>query len=694
MKYNALRALELLKLGTSNRHAIFREDQEAVISALIQLQRRILLVKKTGWGKSFVYFIATQLLREQGAGPTILISPLLALMRNQVEAAERMGLRASTINSTNETDWDAIKNKILNNEVDILLISPERLNNQTFLDTMLMPIAATISLLVVDEAHCISDWGHDFRPDYRLIERIIRNLPPNLRILATTATANERVIKDISAVLGDDNSIWRGNLNRPSLTLQTIPLPSQAERLAWLAEQLAALPGSGIIYTLTVRDALQVNDWLQNKGFKTAAYTGQTAAEQRPQLEQALLNNELKALVATMALGMGFDKPDLAFVIHYQTPGSVIAYYQQVGRAGRALNFAYGILLNGAEDTIITDFFIKSAFPSKDEVTLILGKLEQASAGLSISELMAQLNLSKNRIENTTKLLALEFPAPLVKQGTKWQLTAARLSEGFWHRTERLTQLRQAEKEEMQHYARLPFGAHMPFLLAALDDAPANATPPSLAPLSTKVNPAIVQEALAFLRRTTLPIEPRKLWPSGVGLPDYGLRGKIPPSRLAQTGLALCVWSDAGWGGLVKNGRYQDQCFSDELVSACVDMFKKWQPKPMPTWVTAIPSLRNPNLVPDFARKLALLLDLPFHPALIKTTHTQEQKSMTNSIQKALNLDGSLQISSILPGPVLLIDDIVHSRWTMTLAAWLLRHHGSGEVWPLALSLAQMETDE
>lgn len=286
MNYNAQRALQLLQLGTANPYAIFREDQAAAIEKIVEEECRILLVRKTGWGKSFVYFIATKLLREQGGGPTILISPLLSLMRNQIEAAGRMGLQAVTINSSNESDWPQIGQQIARNEVDILLISPERLSNQDFVNSVLAPIAGNIKLLVVDEAHCISDWGHDFRPDYRLLERMIKNLPANLRILATTATANERVMNDLVGVLGKQCSISRGDLNRPSLTLQTIRLPSQAERMAWLAEQLHHLPGSGIIYTLTVRDAHQVSDWLLANGFNVAAYTGQSG-DQRPALEQA-----------------------------------------------------------------------------------------------------------------------------------------------------------------------------------------------------------------------------------------------------------------------------------------------------------------------------------------------------------------------------------------------------------------------
>ncbi len=304
-----------------------------------------------------------------------------------------MRLNFLSLHSDNKDDWPEVEAQVLANAVDILLISPERLANEHFQAEVLAPIASRIALLVVDEAHCISDWGHDFRPHYRLLERIARTLPANLRLLATTATANNRVMDDLRAVLGPDLALSRGDLNRPSLALQTIRLPGQAERLAWLAGQIPKLPGSGIVYTLTVRDAVQVADWLRSRGIEVAAYTGETG-DRRPELEQALLDDQVKALVATTALGMGYDKPDLAFVIHYQTPGSVVAYYQQVGRAGRALDAAYGVLLSGKEETEITDFFIRSAFPTEDEVAMVLGELEHHRDGLSVPELEPRVNLS------------------------------------------------------------------------------------------------------------------------------------------------------------------------------------------------------------------------------------------------------------------------------------------------------------
>lgn len=684
VEYDSKRAQELLRLGTGIPDAEFRDDQEEATLHIVENRGRLLVVQKTGWGKSNVYFIATKLLRETGAGPALLISPLLSLMRNQIAQAERMGVRAITINSENREYWAEVKERIQNNEVDILLISPERLANEYFHTEILSIIAANVSLLVIDEAHCISDWGHDFRPLYRLIDRIVGNLPENLRLLATTATANNRVMSDLETVLGPNITILRGDLNRPSLYLQTIRLPQQSERLAWLSSQLHTLLGNGIIYTLTIRDAKRVASWLQSQGHNVEWYASKR--ENREELENALLENKVKALVATTALGMGFDKPDLGFVIHYQMPGSVIAYYQQVGRAGRALDAAYGVLLSGEEEEDITNYFIDTAFPTRQEVQLVLEALQAEPDGLSKPQLLNRLNISNNRIDRTIQLLSLESPSPIVKQGTKWQLTIAKLGEGFWARAERLTKLRYEELQQMREYVDLSSG-HMEFLIEALDGDPSNVKSPDLPPLPTAPDPALVQEAITFLRRTSLTIEPRKKWPD-YGLPHLGLKGLIKPEYQAEQGRALCIWRDSGWGNLVYQGKYHDNNLADELVEACAKMVQDWNPMPPPSWVTCIPSRRHPELVPDFARRLAESLHLPFHDILEKIEDRPEQKTMANSSQQARNVDGSLALKTgeVPDGPVLLVDDMVDSRWTITVATFLLRSNGSGGVFPLALA--------
>ena len=688
MRFYQSRALELLRLGTRLSHAEFHEDQDRAIQHVVEGNGPLLVVQKTGWGKSNVYFIATKLLREQGAGPALLISPLLSLMRNQIDAARRMGVRAETINSSNRQDWEEIVGKVHRDEVDILLISPERLANPEFLEQVLGAVADNIVFLVVDEAHCISDWGHDFRPDYRRIERLVRLFPANLTLLATTATANRRVMNDLYAILGPNLHVLRGDLNRPSLTLQTMQMPSQTQRMAWLADNLPRMRGSGIIYTLTVRDAERLTAWLKRRKLDVEVYTGQMENEERECLEKLLLDNHVKALVATVALGMGFDKPDLGFVIHYQTPGSVVSYYQQVGRAGRDGNDAYGILLSGKEETNILDFFITSSFPTLEEVEKILDALERTPDGLSMYELQNEVNVKPARMTQATKIMELESPAPIAKQGTKWQLTPTSLSASFWERIKRLTELRKEEQRQMQAYVTLPRG-HMEFLIEALDGDPGKVAPSCMPPFSADTDPFLTQAAERFLRNNMGEISPRRNWPSAMGISE--IRGRIPQELQASPGRTLSDWNDGGWGTEVSRGKYTTGQFSDELVQACAGLVRKWAPSPAPQWVTCIPSRRSPGLVLDFARRLAQALNLPFHASLLKVRDHPPQKEMANSAHQCRNLIDTMHVDtrSIEQGPVLLVDDIVDSRWTFTMAAWLLRKAGSGEVWPLALSNAK-----
>lgn len=410
--------------GTANR---FHDGQWEAIHALVQNRSRVLLVQRTGWGKSMVYFLTTRLLRDQGAGPTLIISPLLALMRNQLDAARRLGLVAETINTSNRNEWNEIMQNVRENKVDLLLVSPERLSNDEFLQNCLLPISTRIAFFVVDEAHCISDWGHDFRPDYQRINRILQKLPKNVAVLATTATANDRVVEDVLAQLGPTTILQRGPLARNSLRLQNILLSNRAQRLAWLADTLPQLPGSGIIYTLTVRDANRVAAWLKQQGIPAAAYHAQVEgdaeeedlADPRTDLETKLLNNESKALVATNALGMGFDKPDLGFVIHFQSPQSAVHYYQQVGRAGRAIDMAFGVLLGGEEDDEINQHFISHAFPPEEQIQAILVVLAEAEGGLTVSELMHEVNIRKGQLEKALKFLATVDAAPIIRNGNR-----------------------------------------------------------------------------------------------------------------------------------------------------------------------------------------------------------------------------------------------------------------------------------
>jgi len=678
------RAQELLR-GSFGTDAAFRAGQLEAIVAIVDDRARLLVVQRTGWGKSLVYFLATRLLRDRGAGPTLLVSPLLSLMRNQQSMAERLGIVAESINSANTASWGEITHRLERNEIDLLMISPERLANPEFRARELPRLQAGIGLLVIDEAHCISDWGHDFRPDYRRIVQIVRAMPGSVPVLATTATANDRVVADIQEQIGERLRVQRGPLARESLRLQTIELPSQSERLAWIATHLPQLPGSGIIYCLTVRDAELVAGFLAQQGIDAPAYHADVDPEIRIERENQLIQNEVKALCATVALGMGFDKPDLGFVIHYQRPGSVISYYQQVGRAGRATDKAYAVLLAGSEDDEIQRYFINSAFPEANEIVAVVHAIGD-SDGLDRGEIEQRLNLSYGRIERCLKFLEVE--GAIVREEriyrrtpTKWQPDVER-----WRR---VNAQREHEVERMRQFVRTR-DCLMQSVIRELDD-PKNRPCGQCANCAGEVIPRTFDQETAlrarrFLGRQWIPIDPRSRLPSGI-LPDRPSR-KIPEEVRCEPGLALCAYKDDGLGALVRTGKYQAGRFDDRLVSAAVDAIRSTWIIDETWWIVPVPSLRHLGLVRDFANRLARALGIEAIDALVKTHDTAEQKTMENSYQQCENILGAFRVepAMVRSGPVLLVDDLVDSRWTLTICADRLRKRGSGPVHPFVLA--------
>jgi ATP-dependent DNA helicase RecQ len=688
-------ALQHLRVAMGHAGAEFRDGQWEAIDHIVNQRGKVLCVQRTGWGKSMVYFVSAKLMRTQGHGVTLIISPLLALMRNQIDAAQRLQLRALTINSTNQDEWDQVRRCLLADQADLLLISPERLANDDFVARTLQPIAARIGLLVIDEAHCISDWGHDFRPDYRRIGQVLARLPRNIAVLATTATANHRVERDVTSQLGDGVQVQRGPLMRDSLALQTMRMPGPAERLAWLADRIPQIPGSGIVYTLTTRDADRVAQWLQSRGIDARAYHAGKDDAERQALEQALLANQLKCLVATTALGMGYDKPDLTFVIHFQTPGNVVAYYQQVGRAGRAIASAYGVLMSGEEEADINEYFRETAFPPQWQVDRILGALEAADDGLNVREIERDVNLRPSQIEKVLKLLVVEPQSPVLRVDGKW----ARTPHPFAMDRERighLTRQREAEWEQMQAYLANE-RCSMQFLAEALDDAHAASCGRCAVCLGRPVLPATVERqtliaAQQFIRHSEMLLELKKQWDLGA-LAHYVAafgwsKTNIPLGLRGEEGRVLSRWGEPVWGAVVAHGKEAGR-FDDELVAATVDLLRnRWPEAAGVAWVTCIPSRRHPDLVPDFARRLAAALGVPFRAVIEKSRETEPQKHMENRFHQCHNLDGAFVIpdGADVDGPVLLVDDVVDSAWTLTLAAALLKQAGADAVVPFALA--------
>ena len=687
-------AHKYLAAAVNDPKAKFRDGQWEAIDAVVTHRKKLIVVQRTGWGKSSVYFISTRILRDRGAGPTIIISPLLALMRNQIEAAERLGLRATTINSTNKKQWSSIIQQIRSNQIDVFLISPERLAKEDFIRNVLTPIAEVIGLLVVDEAHCIADWGNDFRPDYRRIVNILKQMPPNMPVLGTTATANERVINDIQSQLGNVQ-IQRGTLIRESLHLQNIQLPDQASRLAWLATNIPNLAGTGIVYVLTQRDSEQVAKWLVEKGIDAKAYHSGVEHQDfddkdsyRQYLETLLLNNEIKVLVATTALGMGYDKPDLGFVIHYQVPGSIVGYYQQVGRAGRGISNAYGILLAGAEDKNIHQFFRENAFPSEKDVNAILTILDE-NDGLKIAEIEKRLNLSRENIRDVLKFLSAETYAPVIEQDSKWSrtLNEYRLDQD---RIEHITHQRELEWQEIINYVEAQT-CLMSFLRSALDEVNpepcgkcVNCIDATL--FSPEVSQSLIIKAQHFLKHTEITKKPREKLATGA-FKINGIGYSIPLEHQSQEARILSRWGDAGWGSIVAYDKRAGR-FRSDLIDAAAEMYlERWKPMPSPEWVTCVPSNNNPNLVPNFAMDLASRLCLPFIDAVAKIRDNEPQKNQTNTFHQCKNLDGVFEIRGDIPqSSVLLVDDVIDSGLTVAVVAILLQRAGSGPVFPFALA--------
>jgi ATP-dependent DNA helicase RecQ len=688
-------AQALLRAAMANPDADFRSGQWEAIDHIVNQRGKVLCIQRTGWGKSMVYFVAAKLMRARGHGVTLIISPLLALMRNQIQAANRLNLNALTINSTNTAQWPAIRQALLADRADLLLISPERLANDEFVTTVLQPIAARIGMLVIDEAHCISDWGHDFRPDYRRIGQILGLLPNNIAVLATTATANHRVERDVGAQLGDNVQVQRGPLMRHSLSLQVMRMPSTADRLAWLADRIPAMPGSGIVYTLTVRDAERVASWLRQSGVDAHAYHSDLNDVVRQQLEDALSANEVKCLVATSALGMGYDKPDLTFVIHYQTPGNVIAYYQQVGRAGRAIPQAYGVLLSGEEEANINEFFREAAFPPEWQVVRILKALDEAEYGMRMRDLERAVNLRPSQIEKVLKLLVVEPRSPVMRIDGKWFRTPNPFAMDH-ERIAHLTRQRELEWEQMQEYVANR-RCSMQFLAEALDDATSEPCGRCAVCLQQPVLPVETEEstlkaARRFVRHSEMPLQLKKQWDLdalGRYAAQFRWRGRdIPQNLRGQDGRVLSRWGEPVWGALVAQGKAAGR-FDDELVLATVDLIKhRWPEAAKAAWVTCIPSLRHPKLVPDFARRLAEALGLPFRDAVMKARETEPQKQMENRFHQSHNLDDAFVVDPDLCycDPVLLVDDAVDSAWTLTLVSALLLQAGVDAVLPFALA--------
>ena len=715
-------ATAVLRTLVGRDDADFHDGQFDAIVSLVDEHRRALVVQRTGWGKSAVYFVATMLLRRRGAGPTILVSPLLALMRDQISAASRAGVRAVAINSTNPHEWADVQAALSRDEVDVLLVSPERLNNPAFRETQLPLLIERTGLLVVDEAHCISDWGHDFRPDYRRLRDLIAELPAGVPVLATTATANSRVVADVEEQLGGAGPAGRvasaserietsapvttsttsttvhpvltirGPLARASLRLGVLQLPDARARLAWLLSHLAELPGSGIIYTLTVAAAEDTARLLRDAGDNVRAYTGQTDPSEREQYEAQLKRNEVKALIATSALGMGFDKPDLGFVIHLGAPSSPVAYYQQVGRAGRATDNADVLLLPGSEDEAIWTYFATASMPSQERAAAVLDALAANDGPLSTPALEARVDIRRTPLELLLKVLDVDGAVQRVQGG--WIATGRPWTYDR-ERYEHIAAERIAEQQHMLDYESTG-GCRMEFLQRTLDDktaAPCGRCDNCAgAWYPTDVATAATEQASATLERVGIPIEPRAQWPVGADRLGIAVKGNIKPDERMLQGRALARLTDLGWGNTLRTifaPGTPDAPATPALLAACVRVLADWGWDERPVAVVSVPSRGHPLLIESIARGLADAGRLDYLGTLDVVGEGPRGEPGGNSAYRLAGVWGAFSVGSLtLPsGPILLVDDLADSRWTLTVAARLLRQAGASSVLPFALAL-------
>ena len=673
------RVYEILR-ESYGENAKFREGQKEAIEAVVN-GKRTLVVQKTGWGKSLVYFIATKLLKEKKKdGITLIISPLLALMNNQIDSAQRLGLNVKTINSDNNDEWDNIISDICdNNTVDALIISPERLANADFVKDCLDKIKNRVNLFVVDEAHCISDWGHDFRPDYRRIVKILQLLPGNVPVLATTATANDRVVNDIVAQLGENLVISRGELIRESLAIQVIKLQKKEDRLAWLAENIEKMPGSGVVYCLTKADCDLVTDWLNENDIKSEKYYADISKEYKAIILDKFQKNEIKVLVATVAFGMGYDKPDIGFVIHFQRPANIVSYYQQIGRAGRGIELAYAILLCGEEDEHINQYFINSAFPTEKDMNIVVDFITD-NPGKSISEIKGALNIRANRVEKTLKYLTVgdDIYTEYVNR-KKGYYKSAKKWEPDLERSEGITAIRYKEMQDMDEFTKQK-GCYMKYIAEKLDDVNAKVCGKCSncrgLLFDERVGAETVQRAQQFIKSKFGVIEPRKQFPD---------KTKIESEFQFKGGIVLSNYADAGYGMAVQKGKYLDGYFSDELVDASVKILSEFIKNNNIEWITPVTSKRHPQLVPDFAKRLADRLGIGYFEG-IKKFNAEEQKKFENSDGQYKNANDSFEIIQVKKENILLVDDMVDSRWTFTVCAMKMREMGSGDIYPFALA--------
>ena len=658
----------------------FHRGQHTIIEQLVQ-GRRILAIQQTGWGKSLCYQMASLYYPYL----TIVFSPLKALMRDQCQRCNDVYDIPSAIVSSDfsEAENDATLRQAVEGEIKVLYIAPERLSNivwQNYISQM------RISMIVIDEAHCISTWGHDFRPDYRRIVRLLDAIPKSTAVLALTATANKRVEVDILQQMGVGVQVLRGSMLRSNLHLHVIHVKGDQEKLSYLAEILPYTLGTGIIYTATRPDTEIVAAFLQCQGLAAEYYHAGRDNDVRQEIEQKLMANHYKVVCSTNALGMGIDKRDIRFIIHYHIPGSPIQYYQEIGRAGRDGQVAQCVLLYDPEDLRIQEHFINQAKPASMQYATILSHLEANAGGLGQNEIMRITGFS----QTATRIILKDLQDQgFIERDAKKRYFAAtdRPGQIDFSGYDIIRQQKLRELSDIQRYA-LHQGCYMTYLTTYLGDSLGSACgacgqcqPTNF--FTMQVSESVQEATQRFLEDGYLPrIEKRGTT-------------KTPAH---EAGWALSSHGTSRIGRLVRACKYENAGpFPLSLVARAVDVLRTRYPIAEINGVIGIPPTRSGTLVEDFARQVAAGVNREYLPVLVKVRETLEQKYLKNRLQKEDNVKGAFAVQSpelVAGRTILLIDDIYNSGRMLQEAGRTLIRAGARVVYPLTITRTLHSDDQ
>jgi ATP-dependent DNA helicase RecQ len=645
----------------------FFDEQWLTIDKLLKGEK-VLLIEKTGFGKSLCFQFPATIFQ----GTTVIFSPLIALMRDQVKKLASLGISAKCINSEQTPEENTqIINEAKQGSIKILYIAPERQENNEWIEATQQ---MNLSMVVVDEAHCISVWGHDFRPAFKRIIHLVKLLPKGLPVLATTATATKRVENDIAKQIGDPITTIRGNLMRDNFNLFVVRVSSEDEKLIWLGKNLEKLPGSGILYTGTRVDTEIYSNWFQYLNIPSIAYNAGLDAESRIAIENGLMINKWKCVISTNALGMGIDKPDIRFIIHTQIPQSPIHYYQEIGRAGRDGEPSNIILFYSPQDKKLPEAFIEGGRPAIKKYDKVIEAVK--SELLGEKELMKKTNLKQNQIR--------VIKADLIEQGIirevmignskKYEFVANSkplTTTGF----ELLREAKLKDLEKMIEYVETS-ESRMNFLCDYLGDNSnhtfTNCDNTGKNKISLAITPDWTEKLQNFRENYFPELE------------------VISKGSQIVNGVAASYYGVSNVGAALHRSKYENGGdFPDFLLKLVLKAFRKKNGQEKFDLMLYVPPTSSGDLVKNFAIKLAQVLKFPISHNLQKSRETQEQKLFENRWLKSENVNGAFTLTApdeVKGKSILLVDDIFDSGATVKETGKLLTNIGAIKIAPIIIA--------